>query len=592
MSKKNTKSLGRPSSRRASPILVGNQLVRIVATTIIAISGAGCGGSSAGTSEPLNTVPASPSPPTGGSGPAQFADVTSASGINFTVGFLAGMANPEIPFILPSGAAAGDYDKDGHIDLFIVRGDAGSNLLYRNTGNLFFEDVASSAGVAFTKSVSENYRHSSPAFVDLDGDDDLDLFLAGLDGDPTMLYANNGDGTFTDVTAGSGLDTMQAEFSMSSAFGDYDLDGDLDLMLGHWGTPRDYVGGPGDTEHLWRNDSGASGIHFTSVSEECQIAPSIITNADPLVSQRSFDHTFTPTFARIDDDAYPDILVVGDFNFSQVFINNQDGTFHNATDFDVIVDGNGMGSAVADYDGDGDLDWFVSSIRAVGDAGMPTHLSRIGNRLYRNDDGVFADVTDDAGIASGGWGWGSCFMDFENDGDLDIYQTNGWQGFEEYGGFPTDASRAFVSNGGGNFEEAGAQLGLADAEQGRGVVCADFDNDGDTDILQLHMNDLNAATLWMNTRDDNNYLSVELRGTRPNTQAVGARIVAGIAGKDHLRELTLGSNFASHNPTRQVFGLGSLSQVDTLTIEWPDGQQTFVQAIAANQHLIIGHPDL
>ena len=211
-----------------------------------------------------------------------------------------------------------------------------------------------------------------------------------------------------------------------------------------------------------------------------------------------------------------------------------------------------MGSAVGDYDGDGDLDWFVSSILAIGGDEVPTHLSRLGNRLYRNDGGVFSDATDEAGVASGGWGWGSCFVDFENDGDLDIYQTNGWQDHEEFGGFTSDTTRAFVSNGDGTFQDEAATLGLADDEQGRGVVCADFDNDGDTDILLLHMDGSNATTLWMND-SDNNYLSVTLQGASANTQAIGARITASIAGSDHLREVTLGSNFASHNPTTQIF---------------------------------------
>ena len=519
-----------------------------------------------------------------------FSDVTSASGIEFTVGNIGSMRNPEVPFIVPSGAAAGDYDGDGDIDLFIVRGNLGPNLLYRNNGNLVFEDVAAAAGVAYTKDSNENWRHSSPAFADLDGDGDLDLLLPGLDGDLTKLYANNGDGTFSDQTMGSGFENMAAEFSMSASLGDYDRDGDLDVMLGHWGTPRDYVNGPGDTEHLWRNDSDASGIRFSSVSQECGIAPSIITNSDPLISQRSFDHTFTPTFAHINDDAWPDILMVGDFNFSQVFINNQDGTFSNATDFDEIVDGNGMGSAVGDYDGDGDLDWFVSSILAVGDDSVPQHLSRIGNRLYRNNDGVFEDATEEAGVASGGWGWGSCFVDFENDGDLDIYQTNGWQDWEEYGGFTEDTTRAFVSNGDGTFEDQAESLGLVDAKQGRGVVCADFDTDGDADILLLHMDADNAATLWKN-ESSNNFLTVTLRGVTPNTQAVGARIVASVGGKDHLREVNLGSNFASHNPTTQIFGLDTASQADSITVTWPDGQQTRLQSVAANQHLVIDHPD-
>ena len=517
-----------------------------------------------------------------------FVDMTAASGISFTVGFLEPMSNSELTITLPSGAAAGDYDDDGDIDLFIVRGDSGPNLLYRNTGNLVFEDVAAEAGVAATKSIFGSYRHSSPAFADLDGDNDLDLVLPGLDGDPTMVFANNGDGTFTDVSSGSGLDRMRAQNSMSPAFGDYDLDGDLDLMLAHWGTPRDYAGNPGDTEHLWRNDSDSTGIRFTSVSEQSGIAPSIVSSTDPLVTERNSDHTFAPTFAHINDDAFPDLLVVADFNSTQVFINNGDGTFSNVTDYDVIIDGNGMGSAVGDFDGDGDLDWFVSSIRAVGED-VPFRLSRVGNRLYRNDDGTFADVTAEAGVTDGGWGWGSCFLDFENDGDLDIYHTNGWQNWDFYGGFNTDTSRAFVSNGDGTFTESAEELGLDDAEQGRGIVCADFDNDGDTDILQLHMHADNAATLWMNEAT-NNWLSVRLRGAAPNTQAVGARIVASIAGEDQLREVTLGSNFASHNPTDQIFGLGSMTQVDVLTVEWPDGERTVMQALAANQEMVIDHP--
>ena len=546
-----------------------------------------CGG---GSSTPVATPTPTPAP-----GPnatpqtvTTFADRTDGSGVSFVTGFAGDMANIEIPIILPSGVAAADYDADGDVDVFIVRGDTGPNLLYVNQGNLVFEDAAADAGIAFTKSAQENYRHSSPAFADMDGDGDLDLLLPGLDGDPTKIYANAGDGTFEDVTTGSGLDLMQAAYSMSPAFGDYDLDGDLDLALAHWGTLRDETN-PGDTEHLWRNDSGPVGIQFTSVSVEAAISPSIITNEDPFIASRSFDHTFTPTFARINDDAYPDLLMVGDFNFSQVFINNQDGTFTNATDFAVIRDGNGMGSAVGDYDGDGDLDWFVSSILARGEQ-VPANLSTIGNRLYRNDDGVFSDATEEANVASGGWGWGSCFLDIENDGDLDIYQTNGWPDWAEFGSFPTDQTRVFESNGDGTFVDSAIPLGLNDTQQGRGIVCADFDNDGDVDVLQLHLDTTLAATLWVNTLNTNNYLKVKLLGAAPNTEAVGARIYATSGGEEQMREVNLGSNFASHNPTVQHFGLGASTQVDTLRIVWPDGSETVQQSVSANQEVIIAQP--
>ncbi|MFQ6004489.1 MAG: FG-GAP repeat domain-containing protein, partial [Woeseia sp.] len=362
-------------------------------------------GGDAGSTAPVAQVP--PPPPV----QKQFADATAASGIAFTTGYI-NLPNPgDIVSVAPSGVAAGDYDNDGDVDLFIVRGDAGPNLLYRNTGNLVFEEVALNAGLAYSKSATENYHHSGPMFADLDGDRDLDLFIGGLGGHPSLIYANNGDGTFSDVTAGSGIDTLTAEHNISAAFGDYDLDGDLDLFVAHWGTPRDFAA-PGDTEHLWRNDTDAAGINFTSVSEAAGISPSIVTLPDPNATQQTWDFTFAPTFARINDDLYPDILSVADFNYSQYFINNQDGTFTNATDTHVLIDGNGMGSAVGDYDNDGDLDWFVSSIECFGDANCDNGLlSEIGNRLYRNNNGVFEDATIEAGVASGGWGWGSCFLD-------------------------------------------------------------------------------------------------------------------------------------------------------------------------------------
>ena len=123
----------------------------------------------------------------------------------------------------------------------------------------------------------------------------------------------------------------------------------------------------------------------------------------------------------------------------------------------------------------------MSSIRATGD--VPQHLSTLGNRLYRNNNGVFEDVSYDSGITAGGWGWGSCFLDIDNDGDLDIYQTNGWPEWDELGPFSSDATRVFVNQGNGIFHETAGELGLSDEEQGRGVVCADFDRDGDLDIL-------------------------------------------------------------------------------------------------------------
>ena len=520
-----------------------------------------------------------------------FSDVTPESGIVFEVGFLPSLSDGEAEMALPSGVAAGDYDDDGLVDLVIVRGNLGPNLLYRNLGDLRFEEVAYQAGIAWTNGPDKNFRHGSPGLADLDGDGDLDLFLPGLGNDPSRLYRNNGDATFTDVTPGSGLDLIEAEFSFSPAFGDYDLDGDLDMLLAHWGTPRDRSDHTVETEHLWRNDTDEVGMLFTPVTLETGIAPSILDPDDPLITNDQDDYSFSPSFARMNEDMYPDVLMVADFNHTQIFYNRQDGTFTNSTDVDVIIDGNGMGSALGDYDFDGDLDWFVSSILTT-NSDRPSQISRIGNRLYRNEGGYFSDVTDDAGVADGGWGWGSCFMDFENDGDLDIYHTNGWLGSEEDDEFLRDRSRAFVSDGEGGFEELANELGLDDPHQGRGVVCADLDYDGDTDILQLHSDTSTSATLWRNDTEGNNYLAIKLRGEGLNTAAVGARIRIRAEGRDQMREVTLGNNFVSHNPTDQLFGLGQADRVETLTVEWPDGSETLMQDLEVNQRLSIDHPRL
>jgi len=329
------------------------------------------------------------------------------------------------------------------------------------------------------------------------------------------------------------------------------------------------------------------------VSESAGISPSIMTLPDPLTTAENRDFAFTPTFARINDDLYPDILSVADFNYSMYFVNNQDGTFSNATDTDVIIDGNGMGSAVGDYDGDGDLDWFVTSIECNPDADCNDDtLSKIGNRLYRNDHGVFTDATDESGVASSGWGWGACFLDFENDGDLDIYHTNGWPNLDNQNEFANDISRAFVADGTGRFTDQAAELGLADTEQGRGVICADFDNDGDTDLLQLHRSKNISATLWRNDTTGNNFLKVKLNGVTPNTEAVGSRITINHAGNQQMREVSVASNFASQNPTVQIFGIGSDVQIDELSVQWPDGRLTTMINVQAGQLVTVDHPDL
>ena len=563
-------------------------LLPLIAILLVAACSGGTGGSS------LNNPPVTiesdertPEPKPGTE--MSFADVTSESGIAYEVTFSFGdMPEGEpVPAIPTSGAAAGDYDNDGDIDLFIVWGDKGPNRLYRNDGNLKFTDVAEDAGVAFLGPDGSTSFQVGPVFADVDGDGDLDLFLRGLSV-RSLLLRNNNDGTFSDITDDTGL-LFSRPYGMSTAFGDYDLDGDLDLVTTHWASPQDR-NNPGDTEHMWRNDTEGEDIFFTSVSELAEIAPSIAQLKDPNGLEYGADRTFTPTFARINDDLFPDLLMVADFNQTQYFTNNGDGTFVNTTDVDVLIDGNGMGSAVGDYDNDGDLDWFVTSILyPSNEKPLKASLSHYGNRLYQNHQGMFVDVTDEAGIIDGGWGWGACFIDFENDGDLDIYHTNGWQksilppdDFPFFEGYRTDHSRAFVNRGDRSFVEQAEDLGLLDTEMGRGVVCADFDNDGDTDILLL----ADRPILWRNNESGNEYLKVRLIGRTPNTEASGARISLTSENTSQIREISIGSNFLSQNPAVQLFGLGSDTNAD-LNVSWPDGSETIMIDVSSGQTLEI-----
>jgi hypothetical protein len=267
-----------------------------------------------------------------------------------------------------------------------------------------------------------------------------------------------------------------------------------------------------------------------------------------------------------------------------------------------------MGSALGDIDNDGDLDWFVTSILGPGDERV--NLKPWGNRFYSND-GSASLIVDDAerlGVADGSFGWAACFLDIDNDADLDIYHTNGYpvSFLTPNDRYQSDASRAFVMNEAGTYSDQAEALGLAGRTSGRGVVCADFDHDGDTDILELTEAAGNSARLWENrtAAAGRHPLRVQLEGLPPNTEAAGARIFARIADVEQMREVTIGSNYTSQNPTVQIFGLDSSTTVDELRVEWPpldsgagpiQPPATVMRAVAASrpgETLSIRHPAL
>ncbi|MEL7445135.1 MAG: CRTAC1 family protein [Pseudomonadota bacterium] len=553
--------------------------IALFAAGALAVNACGEGGSSptptagpvsgGGTPTPTPTPTTSALPAGGNTG---FADRTAAMQLGHDFGFSAGLNGMVAQFA--GGAAAGDIDSDGDIDVFIARGDTGPNLLYVNQGGARFEERATSVGLAYSMGGTTNGRHSGPTFGDLDGDGDLDLLLGGLESGPTKLFVNDGAGNFTDATTGSGFDNASTEQTISMALGDYDADGDLDVLMAHWGTPRDPAF-PGETETLWRNDSSPSGIRFTPVSQVSGVAGLLAFDLPQGVLGPNYDYTFAPGFADIDGDRDLDILMVSDFRGSKVLINNGNGTFSKGA-FNPD-DENGMGAAVGDFDNDGDFDWFVSSIN--------------GNRLFENLGGASFSRNSASGVEPGGWGWGSCFADFNADGWLDIYQTNGWEAGKDPSAslYVNDTSRLWMSGGDKTFTDQASASSILDTDQGRGVVCDDFDNDGDVDVLLLTAEPTNSVYYWENQLSGANTVKVRLRGRAPNTQAIGAIVKLTIADTTQTRLVAVNSNFTSHNSTDQIFGMGSHGEAG-LRVIWPDGSETIRPSVTAGETLILTQP--
>ncbi|HMB71641.1 MAG TPA: FG-GAP-like repeat-containing protein, partial [bacterium] len=413
-----------------------------------------------------------------------------------------------------------------------------------------FTNVAPTAGVALAGTIGMGATWS-----DWDGDGWLDLFVGGIENDDLVMFRNDGDGTFTEITAATGVNIPTDTFS--ATFGDIDNDDDLDLLMAHWNV----AAGPG---HVWKNDGDGT---FT----ESDLAVGYV-GWDSL----GIDYSFTFNLADLDDDGWMDMLVASDYETSHVFMNDGDGTFTDATDHAVIKDDNGMGAAVADYDRDGDLDWFVSSI-------LNASKGKVGNRMYRNNGGgVLEDISDSIGVADGLWGWAAVMQDFNNDGWLDIYHVNGWTTPM----WQQDSSRMFVSDGDGTFTEMASALGVADAEQGRGVCSFDYDRDGDIDLFIT--NNTAPAVLYRNDGgNDNGWLQVKLIGLAPNTEAIGARIYVTVGSVVQMWEMRCGNNFLSQDPAEAHFGLAGQSALDELRVEWTDGTVDIQTDVPGNRRLVL-----
>ncbi len=493
-----------------------------------------------------------------------FTDVTADAGIDHVQAFAP--AGGEL--YMTGGAAAGDYDGDGWTDLFVTRLGA-PDILYRNRGDGTFEDVSAAAG--FTAPLKTN----GAAWGDIDNDGDLDLYVTAGDDYRFYLYANQGDGTFLEqgLQRNAAVANNQRRFGQGVAFGDYDRDGFLDILTSDWGNFAQL-----STSRLLRNRAHAGVGTFSDVT--------VATGLNVHRTESSF--RFSPRFTDLDADGHTDVVFASDFLTSQLFWNNGDNTFTDGTiPANVGTDENGMGSTVGDFDGDGRLDWFITAIKAVPGAVDP--LQDTGNRLYRNlGDRTFEDVTDHAGVRDAGWGWGTTFFDYDHDGDLDLIATNGWG--DDHINDPTTLWR---NDGDGRFTDVSADMGITDTLLGRGLLTLDYDNDGDLDVFVV--NHADEPILYRNDGgNDAAWLRIATLGTDSNRDGIGARITV-IPDLDDpeqimLREIDGGSNFLAHNEMTAHFGLGNRDTVDRIEILWPSGKLQVLTDVAANTELLVREP--
>ncbi len=516
-----------------------------------------------------------------------FRDVTAEAGLSYLqhegreaprcIFFQGSFCEPER---MTGGAAVGDVDGDGDLDLFVTRLDA-SDLLFRNRGDGRFEDASAEAGLdAYV------LQSNGAAFADVDDDGDLDLYVSvlGNRGDPVnhrnYLFVNDGSGRFVEAAVARGVDVSSGDDrrGYSIAVGDYDRDGFVDLHVSEW------LPFAASHSRLLRNRGSAGPGFFEDVTEAAG------------VSLQDVD-AFGAAFTDLDADGWPDLAVAADFGTSRLFWNQGDGSFVDGTaDAAVGTDENGMGSTFGDFDGDGDLDWFVTSIFDPDDtcASTPCNWGASGNRLYRNEgDRRFSDATDEVGVRDGYWGWGAAFFDYDNDGDLDLAMTNGvdFPGFAVDDAYNHDPMRFWENDGKGNMREVSERVGLRDTASGKGLLVFDYDDDGDLDLFVV--NNAGQPKLYRNEGGDRRrWLRVQTRGSESNSEGLGARVAIFPRGRSaQVREIGTATHFLGQSERIAHFGLGKRARkVPLVVVSWPSGRVQSFRNVRSNQTLVVTEP--
>jgi len=482
------------------------------------------------------------------------------------------------PLHIVGGAVAEDFNGDGWIDLYALQGPSHTNLLYINQHDGTFVDEAVARGADISQACA------GVSAADFDNDGDIDIAVTKLyasastnSSSEVLVLVNDGTGAFTNQHI---IDVPNINL-MSTSWGDVDNDGVLELVVGAWISQ-------GQGLFMYEYAGGQF------VSSNFRTIP------------RLDQFVFSPRFADLDSDRLSDLIVVADFGSSQQYMNRGQAGFERVTEASgAWTDENGMGVAIGDYDNDGDLDCFVSSI--FDDSGTPEgNWGVTGNRLYQNTGlGSFTDVTDLADVRDGNWGWGSAFGDMDKDGDLDLVHVNGWTSTVPgvHDKFNNQPARLFQNIGSGTFREIAAQAGTDDRGQGRGLILFDYDNDGDQDVFIVNNGILDVGPPVSTTpgapvllRNDvvytNNWLKVTLAGTPPlHRNGIGSRVCIRSGELTQMRDLHASTGFLAHGPGRIAhFGIGSNQVVDEVRAEWNNGDDIVVEDVPANSAIVMQSP--
>ncbi len=420
-----------------------------------------------------------------------------------------------------SGIAFGDYDNDGDVDVFVSRSQ-GVNILFQNQGNETFKDVTFEAGLDYTGSTKAG------VWGDLDNDGWLDLYLGNFD-EPDAFFLNQGDGTFTDNTQEAGISNIGKPLSVSMV--DANRDGNLDIYIANFASENVFYFNNGDGTFTNRvQESGALDASFSMGA----------------------------VFFDYDNDGDADLYLVHDANISNIlYRNNGDGTFSEVSELaGVSFQGLGMGVDAGDVNRDGFMDIYITNLGP--------------NALFLNNgDGTFSNGNPEAGVDDGGMGWSTFMFDYDNDGWEDIYAIND----SHFSPAPNVLYRNLGTAVDGNpvFEIVEQDAAVSSMQGGYGGACADINNDGHLDILVANTGSNDANQLFKNSGNENHWIAFQLEGTQSNRSAIGAKVEIQFPGGNQVEEVTAGSGFVSQNSMIVHFGLGAFESVESVQIFWPSG---------------------